>query len=326
MPLPPNPCVVIVGASSGIGRATAHRFARRGARLTLAARRADELAAVVAECEAAGGEAHAVPTDVADAAQVDALARAAIDRHGAVDVWISNAAVGVVGRFHEAPMDDHRRTIETDLIGPMNGAHAILPHFVARGRGVIVNTVSVGGYVAVPFAAAYSAAKFGLRGLTEALRQELVDHPGIQVCGVYPGMVDTPAIDRAANRTGHRLRPEGMPMTGADAVAAVIVDVADNPRREAMVGILPWLARFGNALAPGLVERMVPRVMGSAIARAPAAPSTPGNLHRSPPQGPRTVGGGLRPSGPAPLAWYAPLAIAGLAAAGLAAAAVLRRA
>jgi NADP-dependent 3-hydroxy acid dehydrogenase YdfG len=129
-----NAVVVVVGASSGIGRATALAFAREGARVVLAARRAEVLEEAVQECRAAGApEALAVPTDVTEEAQVMALAQVAERRFGRVDVWINNVGTGVFGAFAEAPLALHRRTVETNLLGTMNGTAAVLPVFLRQG-------------------------------------------------------------------------------------------------------------------------------------------------------------------------------------------------
>ena len=163
--------VVITGASSGIGRATAKAFACQGARLVLAARDEQALFEVLDECTECGTDALVVVTDVTRSEQVEALAvRAAEFGHGRIDIWINNAGVGAVGSFDQTPLPAHEQVIQTDLLGYLRGAHAALPYFKAQGRGILINTLSVGSWVAQPYAAAYSASKFGLRGLTEALR------------------------------------------------------------------------------------------------------------------------------------------------------------
>jgi short-subunit dehydrogenase len=198
--------VVLTGASSGIGRATALAFAAQGASLVLASRHRENLQAVAQACEEAGGRAMVVPTDVTDAGAVQALADAAVSHLGHVDLWINNVGVGAVGLFDETPMEAHRRVIEANLLGHMNGAYAILPHFKSRGHGTLVNMISLGGWVPAPYATAYTASKFGLRGFSESLRAELADQPEIHVCEVYPTFVDTPGMSHGANYSGGRGR------------------------------------------------------------------------------------------------------------------------
>jgi len=274
--------VVITGASSGIGRATARLFAENGARLVLAARRGDVLRDVVQECEGIGGQAIAVPRDVTDPAAVESLAEAAMAAFGGIDVWVNNAGTGVFGPFIEAGIELNRQVIEINLLGAMHGAAAVLPIFLRQGHGVLINNISMGGWAPAPFAAAYTASKFGLRGFTACLRQELKDQEDIHVCGVFPSIIDTPGFIHGANVSGRALSPKGVIYAPED-VAETIVGLVGRPRGEVAVG---WPARAGQvayALAPGLTEYLT----GAAIRR----------YLRSGPPAPRTEGAVLRPIG-----------------------------
>ncbi|HYG87107.1 MAG TPA: SDR family oxidoreductase [Azospirillum sp.] len=301
--------VVLTGASSGIGRATAQEFARHGARLVLAARRADLLEEVAEECRGWGAEAVVVPTDVTDAGAVKALAERANEAFGGIDVWVSNAGVGAVGRFEETPIEAHRRVIETNLLGPLYGAYAVMPVFRRQGYGILINTVSVGAYAPAPFAAAYAASKFGLEGLLESLRAEVGDAPEIHVCGVYPSFTDTPGLRHGANYTGHALEPESPFYDDPEDVAETIVALALRPRPRVTVGALAKLALLGHAVAPRLVEKVAGYGARRHFRRTPPAPVSDGNLFEPMAAG-RGVHGGFQRSPPP---WTAPVVVAGVA-------------
>jgi short-subunit dehydrogenase len=284
--------VVITGASSGIGQATAELFARRGATLVLAARNREALEDVAMRCRAAGGEAIAVETDVTDIGSVRALAERASTELGGIDVWVSNVGLGAIGLFHDTPMEAHERVIRTNLVGHMNDAHAAVPIFLRQGRGTFINMISVGGFAAAPFAAAYSASKFGLRGFTESLRAELFQHPDIHVCDVYPGFVDTPGIRHGANYVGRRVSAPP-PVLDPWRVAAAILRVADHPKPTTSVGATAIVTRLVHAVSPQTTGRAMARAMTSYFARAERVPVSDGNLYE-PSKDAAVVEGGLR--------------------------------
>jgi len=283
--------VVLTGASSGIGRATALGFAGEGADLVLAAREREALDVVAAECSAAGARVLVQPTDVTDAAAVKRLADAALERFGQIDVWINNVGVGAIGLFDKTPMDAHRRVVEANLLGHMNGAHAVLPHFRARGCGTLINMISLGGWVASPYAAAYSASKFGLRGFSEALRAELAEVPGVHVCDVYPTFVDTPGVTHGANYSGHRLTPPPG-LLDPRRVAKVMLSLSRRPRSSTYIGLGARSGILAHALAPNLMGRLMMRLTEYSLDRAEPRPQTDGNLF-APSRGHATDGGFL---------------------------------
>lgn len=283
--------VVITGASSGIGRAAALAFAREGARLVLAARDERALHTVVAECEALGTQALAVPTDVTDAGAVRALAAEAARFGGRIDVWLNNAGVGAVGAFDQTPIAAHEQVVQTDLLGYMRGAHAVLPYFKEQRAGILINNLSLGSWAPQPHAAAYSAAKVGLRGFTEALHGELSRWPDIHVCDVYPSFIDTPGIRDGANYTGHAIKP-APPVYDPRKVADAMVSLARRPRRTVPVGVVATIVRLAHAVTPGYA-RLAARTVERALARAEPVHHCSGNLFQ-PPAGERRIDGGWR--------------------------------
>jgi short-subunit dehydrogenase len=283
--------VVITGACSGIGQASAEAFALAGAKLVIAARDAAALQAVAKTCRELGADVLVAPTDVTDAYTVKALAEAALS-FGAIDVWVSNVGDGAVGKFQNTPIEAHEQVIRTNLIGHKNDAHAALPIFLKQDRGIFINMISLGGFAAAPYATAYSASKFGLKGFSEALRGELSDHPNIHICDIYPAFIDTPGISHGANYTGPELSAPP-PVYDARKVADAVVRVSRHPKATTTVGATAHLIRFGHFFAPSLSARFMNWFMTTYLKQADATPITDGNLY-APSFWPGGIDGGLR--------------------------------
>ncbi len=235
-----SPVLVITGASSGIGRATALRFARRRASLVLVSRNQDALDAVAEECRRRGARAVPLAADVTDAAALERVATRTVVQFGRVDVWVNAAAVSTFGDFESIPEEEFARVLEVNALGVANGARAALMAMTARRRGVIVNISSILGEIPQPFSAPYGMSKAAVRALGASLRTELALRGlrGIHVVTILPPTIDTPLFRHAGNHTGRRV--VALPPVYPPAlVARAIEDAVRHPSRpERVLGLL----------------------------------------------------------------------------------------
>jgi short-subunit dehydrogenase len=250
--------VVLTGASSGIGRETAVELGRRGATVVLAARTEESLRDVAREVEAAGGRALVVPTDVAERAQVDRLARTAVERFGRIDTWINDAAVSQYATVEDSTVEEIERIIQTDLLGVVYGCKAALPIMKRQGEGTIVNVSSVLGKLSVPLQAAYCASKHGVIGFADSLRMELKrEGSAVEVVTVMPGSTNTPFFDHARAKLGGKAPQPLPPVYEPAAVAHAIAHVCEHPQRDVVVGLASKLFVLASRLHPALIDRMM---------------------------------------------------------------------
>ena len=249
--------MLVVGASSGIGRACALAFAERGARLVLAARNRQRLAAVAEACERSGATAvHVVPTDVLDELSVRTLIDEAVQRCGRIDVAVYCAAVMAYGTIEDLPADAFEHVVDTSVQGTANVARAVLPVMRAHGHGTLIVVTSLLASIPVPQMGAYVVGKWAQLGLARVLQLETRDAPNVNVCIVAPGAVDTPIYERAANFIGRRAGAPP-PVDPPEKVARAVVRCADRPRNRLSVG---WANRFiilGFRVVPRLFDRLV---------------------------------------------------------------------
>jgi NAD(P)-dependent dehydrogenase (short-subunit alcohol dehydrogenase family) len=244
--------IVVFGASSGIGRITALEACRRGACVVAAARGEEALDTLAAEAGAPDRFAIEI-ADAADADQVRAVADAAVTRFGRLDTWAHVAGVAEHARFEDMPLEDFRRVIEVDLLGPVYAAKAALPHLRRAGGGAFVVVSSMIAKRSFPLVSSYSAAKHGVNGFLESLRVELQhDQVPVSVTEIQPAAIDTPFFEHARTRLG--VRPSGPPpIYPPEKVAEAILRSAEIPRREVVVG--------GAAKAQLLLQRISPRAV-----------------------------------------------------------------
>ena len=251
--------VVITGASAGVGRAVAHRFARAGARLALIARDAAALDEVKREVEERGGSALVLPLDVADADALFAAADAVAAQTGAIDIWINDAMVTVFAPVWQISPEEFRRVTEVTYLGFVHGTIAALRHMRPRNRGTIVQVGSALAYRGIPLQSAYCGAKHAIRGFTNSLRTELL-HAGsaVTLTVVELPAVNTPQFDWAKTHMPRQPRPVP-PVVQPEAIADAIFRAALNPRREYWIGMSTLKAILGNMVLPDFLDRYLAR-------------------------------------------------------------------
>lgn len=251
--------VVVVGASSGIGRLAARAFADEGARVVVSARGEEGLDTLVQEIRAAGGEATAVPADASEPAQMERLAAQAEEAYGRIDTWLHAAAVSLYARFEDTTPDEFRQVVEVDLLGQAYGAMAALPRLRRQGRGALIHVTSIEGLRALPYQSAYGASKHGVIGMLEALRLELQEEGAeIAVTNVMPSSIDTPLFDKARTKLG--VKPKGVPpLYEPETVVSALLHAARHPTRDLIVGGAGRGLALLQALSPRLVDALMLR-------------------------------------------------------------------
>lgn len=246
---------MITGASSGIGLATAHLAAARGARVVLSSFDPRQLEEAREQVVRAGGKAIAVVADVADLAAVEEIARRAVDEWGRVDTWVSNAGVHVFGRLEQTPLEDARRVFDVNYWGTVHSCRTAVPRLAAAGGGSLVVVGSVLSSRSVPLQGIYTASKHAVKAYAEALRVELrAAGLPVSVSFIKPSALNT-QIDRHSRSFLRGARAQlPPPLYHPRTVARCILHCAERPRRSMVVGGVGVLGEVGEMLAPGLVD------------------------------------------------------------------------
>lgn len=264
--------IVITGASSGIGLATAHAAAAQGAKVVLSARCEDALDQAVQEITQIGGDAIAVPCDVARRDEVQALAEAAAARFGRIDCWVNNAGVGIWGRLEEVTEADMRQLFEINFWGLIHGSLAAVPHLEKQG-GALINIGSMASDRAIPMQGIYSASKHAVKGFTDALRMELEERGApISVTLIKPASIGTPMPQHVKNYTSQEAKFPP-PVYAPEEVALAVLDAAAHTRRDIFVGSAAQTGSTLSQMAPRLVDKVSEQVLFDAqLGPKPASP------------------------------------------------------
>ena len=271
--------IVITGASSGIGLATARMAAAQGARVVLASRSEETLAAVTENINATGGQAIYVVADVGDREHVQRIADAAIGMFGGFDTWVNNAGLGIVGRIEDGKEEDFRRLFDTNFWGVVNGSLVALPYLKAHG-GALINLGSVASDVAFPYQGMYSTTKHAIKGFTDALRIELsYEKAPVSVTLIKPAAINTDFAHHAHNDADREpmLPP---PLYAPKEVAFGILHAAAHPKRDIYIGGAGRLFSFVNRVAPALMDQLSKTLIPQSFRdEAPRRPE--GALHQA---------------------------------------------
>ncbi|MCU0532981.1 MAG: SDR family oxidoreductase [Hydrococcus sp. Prado102] len=271
--------IAIIGASSGIGRETARKFAKKSAKLAVSARSETGLASLVAEISQMGGEAIAIAADVSDVEQVRAIAEKTVLHYGRLDTWVHVAATGLVAPFEKTTPEEFKRVIDVNLMGQVYGAMAALPYIRREGRGALIHVTSVEARRALPLQSAYSAAKHGVEGFLESLRVELMNEGmPISVTNVMPAVINTPFYNKAKTKLG--VQPTGIPpYYQPSLVAEAILHVAEHPMRDFIVGDVGRILDVLQKLSPQLLDTALQLAIPGQHTNKPKSENDANNLY-----------------------------------------------
>jgi short-subunit dehydrogenase len=272
--------VVITGASAGVGRAVVREFAKEKAWIGLIARGKDGLEGAKREVEEAGGRALVLPTDVANADQVESAAERVERELGPIDVWVNDAMVSVFSPVKELTADDARRVTEVTYLGVVYGTMAALRRMLPRDRGIIVQVGSALAYRGIPLQSLYCGAKHAIQGFTESLRCELIhDESNVKVTMIQLPAVNTPQFDWSKSRMPRKAQPVP-PIYQPEVPARAIHYAAHHYRREWNVGLMTDVVINGNKIAPALGDYYLAKTgFDSQMTSEPEDPNRPNNLH-----------------------------------------------
>ncbi len=285
--------VVITGASSGIGLATALMAAERGANLVLVSRSPDRLDAAAEQCRQRGATVETVAADVADRVVLDLVHQRAHEAFGGFDTWVNNAGASVYGLLWDVPLEDARQVFETNYWGTVNGSLAAVEHFREAGTsGALINVGSVLSDRAIPLQGHYCATKHAIKGFTDALRMELEkDGVSVSVTLIKPNATDTPYPEHAANYMD-KAPMIPTPAYAPEVVARAILQAATHPVRDVTVGAKDGIVSALGMVAPRLTDKLMEAsFFGQQKKDEPASGDPQGALYEPPATAGRVSGG-----------------------------------
>ncbi len=272
--------VAVIGASSGIGRVAALEFAKRGAKVVVSARTQSGLNSLVDEIRQSGGEAMAVPADVAVFEQVQAIADKTVEWYGRLDTWVHLAATAVIGPFEQVTPEEFKRVIDVNFMGQVYGAKVALPYLRREGRGALIHVSSLEGRRSLPLQSSYSASKHALEGFLDSLRVEL-QHEGvpISVTNLMPATINTPFYNKARTKLG--VQPTGVPpYYQPELVAKAILHVAEHPTRDIIVGDVGRALDIMQKISPQFLDWVLQLIaIEGQKTQIPKGENDPNNLY-----------------------------------------------
>lgn len=283
--------VVITGASSGVGRAAAEAFALQGCNLVLVARGQHGIDEIVAICKELNVHAVGICADVSIAENVGHVAAEALKINGRIDIWVNNAGVMASGKFEEIPMEIHEQVIKTNLFGYMHGAYEAIKIFRRQNKGILINNVSIGGFVPAPYSAVYSATKYGIRGMMECLQGEVSDSSKIHICNLYPQLQNSTGNLHSAKYSGFDMEISPIasdPFT----TASKMVALAKHPKKDQFPDFKAAAITNLYKLFPKLIINTASAILRYKMERNQAKTDDAGNI-LEPSKNPHRVYGNL---------------------------------
>jgi short-subunit dehydrogenase len=268
----PGSAIVVVGASSGVGAATAESLAAAGANLVLVARSETAIEQSAQRCRPHGTEVIAMTADISRADDLDGVVAQAVERFGRIDTWIECASVLVAGDLDAQPVEDIGRLIEVNVLGTALASRAAIAQFRRQGHGVLINVSSLLGIVPNPLVPTYVMSKFAILGLSLSLHARFGHRSGIRVCTVMPAPIDTPIFQNAANHLGRPIRAIA-PAASPERVAATVIRSVRRPRRERTVGLSGALIVLGHHVVPRFTEAAVATITARLLVKQGTAPT-----------------------------------------------------